>query len=247
MSVAGNLDLLGPLALEWKGFRNIDQEITTARFVPRMGHDLVSARRRRAIGEFLLVRHPEVRQGFRELLIGPNATAFRGAIHDRLGDADPAVRHGAGMVLVTSDPSTEARALEEVVRSKSRQRFGGWHEWERFCLSLKFGPPVISHLESRLGSFTPESEVFALAILYRNGIYLDDSQFERLISGELTWVIGVDEPSEVTRSGRSLGVLLKICLQRAHPADEWESPRQGAENRIVRKCVAELGTSCEPF
>jgi predicted MPP superfamily phosphohydrolase len=163
-----------------------------------------------AIGEFLLARHPEVRQGFRELLIGPNAAAFRGAMHDRLGDADPAVRHGAAMVLVTSDPSTEARALEEVVRSKARQRYG-WHEWERFCLSLKFGPPVVSHLESRLGAFTLESDVFALAILYRNGVELDDSQFERLIFGELRWVIGIDEPSEATQSRRSLGVLLKIA------------------------------------
>jgi len=163
-----------------------------------------------AIGEFLLARHPEVRQGFRELLIGPNAAAFRGAMHDRLGDADPAVRHGAAMVLVTSDPSTEARALEEVVRSKARQRYG-WHEWERFCLSLKFGPPVVSHLESRLGAFTLESDVFALAILYRNGVELEDSQFERLIFGELRWVIGIDEPSEATQSRRSLGVLLKIA------------------------------------
>jgi hypothetical protein len=107
-------------------------------------------------------------------------------MHDRLGDADPAVRHGAAMVLVTSDPSNEARALEEVVRLKSRLRYGAWHEWERFCLSLRFGPSVVSHLESPLGTFTAESDVFALAILYRSGVELDDLQFERLISGELS-------------------------------------------------------------
>ena len=187
-----------------------------------------------AIGEFLLARYPEVRQGFRELLTGPNAGAFRSVLRDRLTDADPAKRHGAAMVLVASDPSTEARALEEVVRLKSRQRHGAWHEWERFCLSLKFGPSVVSHLESRLGSFSAESEVFALAILYRNGVDLNDRQFERLVSGELEWLIGVDEPSQAPQARRSLGVLLKIV------EDAPNQLAMRAANKVLERFSADL-------
>jgi hypothetical protein len=187
-----------------------------------------------AIGEFLLARYPEVRQGFRDLLTGPNGAAFRSVLRDRLTDADPAIRHGAAMVLAASDPSTEARSLEEVVRLKSRQRHGAWHEWERFCLSLKFGPSVVSHLESRLGTFSAESEVFALAILYRNGVDLSDAQFERLVSGELEWLIGVDEPSHAPQARRSLGVLLKIAEDAANQL------AMRAANKLLGRFSADL-------
>jgi calcineurin-like phosphoesterase family protein len=163
------------------------------------------------IGQFLLARYPEVRQGFRELLTGPDAAAFRGALHDYLGHPDPAVRHGAAMVLVTCDPMNEGRALEEVVRSKSRLRYGAWHEWERFCLSLKFGPSVISHLQTTIGSFPAEAEWFALSILYRNGVALDAPQFKRLVNGELTWGLSIDESDEVLRSQNAFDLLLEIA------------------------------------
>jgi hypothetical protein len=163
------------------------------------------------VGEFLLPRYPEVRQRLRELLTSSDAAAFRSALRDHLGHSDPAVRHGAAMVLVTTDPVAEARALEEVVRSKSRQRHGVWHEWERFCLSLSFGPSVVSHLQSKLSTFPPDAEIFALAILYRNGARLEPLEFERLVCGELTWAIVVDQPSEVLHPHSIFDVLLRIA------------------------------------
>jgi hypothetical protein len=67
----------------------------------------------RGIGEFLLSRYPEIRSTFRDLVLGPQSSDFRGALYDALKDDDPEVRHGAVMVLIACDPDSEGR------RSKS--------------------------------------------------------------------------------------------------------------------------------
>jgi len=163
------------------------------------------------IGEFLLPRHPEVRHQFSEILTGPDGPAFMGALRDCLQHSNPEIRHGAAMVLVTCCPAGEAKALEEVVRCKSRQRHGSWYEWEQFCLSLAFGPSVISHLRSKLATFPPDAEMLALAILYRNGVKLESAEFERLVDGELKWLLGVDDPSQALQSEAGLRALLELA------------------------------------
>ena len=149
------------------------------------------------IGCFLLPRYPEVRHLFRDLLTGVRGTDYRNALRERLDDINPAVRHGAAMALVVCDPTNESTALEVVVRSKSRESHGSWHEWERFCLSLSFGPSVLAYLESKLPTFDSSAEVFALAILNRNSIKLDPKRYERLVRGLLHlehWALDPEEP-----------------------------------------------------
>jgi hypothetical protein len=144
----------------------------------------------RGVGEFLLARHPEIRHRFKELVLSPKYERFRSALHSALNDAEPKIRHGAAMVLVTSDPETEAQPLETVAQFISHRRHGGWYEWERFCVTLQFGPNVLAHLGSRLPTLSGASRTFALAVLYKNGFPVTEQQLRELVEGVLTTLHG---------------------------------------------------------
>jgi len=164
----------------------------------------------RGVGEFLLARYPEIRNSFRELVLSPQYQRFRAALHDALNDNEPEIRHGAAMVLITSDPDMEGQALEIVVRFKSHRSHGSWFEWERYCLSLKFGASVLSYLRSRLPFFSGPSRIFALAILFQNGVELDDAQFREFIEGALTTFYGSPISDSVGHAERIRKALLEI-------------------------------------
>jgi hypothetical protein len=142
--------------------------------------------------------------------LSPQYERFRAALHDALNDAEPEIRHGAAMVLITSDPEMEGQALEIVVRFKSHRSHGSWFEWERYCLTLKFGTSVLSYLQSRLPFFSGPSRVFALAILFQNGVELDDAQFREFIEGALTTFYGSPISDSVSHSERIRKALLEI-------------------------------------
>ncbi|HZQ23313.1 MAG TPA: metallophosphoesterase [Terriglobales bacterium] len=178
----------------------------------------------RGVGEFLLARYPEIRNSFRELVLSPQYERFRAAIHDALNDAEPEIRHGAAMVLVTSDPEMEGQALEIVVRFKSHRSHGAWFEWERYCLTLRFGTSVLSYLRSRLPFFSGPAQVFALAILVQNGIELDDAQFREFIEGALTTFYGSPIADSVRHSERIQKALLDIA-----DTGKEEAARKAAE------------------
>jgi hypothetical protein len=176
------------------------------------------------VGEFLLARYPEIRNSFRELVLSPQYERFRAALHDALNDAEPEIRHGAAMVLVTSDPEMEGQALETVVRFRSHRSHGAWFEWERYCLTLKFGTSVLSYLQSRLPFFSGPARVFALAILVQNGIELDDTQFREFIEGTLTTFYGSPIADSVAHSERIQKALLDIT-----DTGKEETARKAAE------------------
>lgn len=133
-------------------------------------------------GCFLFPRYPEVRQLFRDLLTGPHGKAYAEALREKLYDLHPEVRHGAAMTLAVCDPDNEGHAVETIVKYDSRRR-GVWYEWKLYCLSLSFGPSVLTHLQSKLPTLPPTARVFALAILYRNGIALEDKYQDELARG----------------------------------------------------------------
>lgn len=164
----------------------------------------------RGVGEFLLSRYPEIRNSFRELVLSPQYEQFRVALHAALTNPEPEIRHGAAMVLITSDPEMEGQALEIVVRFKSHRSHGSWFEWERYCLTLRFGTSVLSYLQSRLPFFSGPSRVFALAILFQNGVALDDAQFREFIEGALTTFYGSPISDSVAHSERVRKALIEI-------------------------------------
>ena len=165
------------------------------------------------VGCFLLPRYPEVRQYFRDLLNGSLGTEYRSALREQLDNWNPTIRHGAAMILLVNDPHAESRALETVVQSQSRESFGDWHEWEQFCLKLSFGPSVLSYLESKLSTFDPSAEVFALAILDRGGVKLNAEMEGKLVKGLLElghWALDTDDPdSSILARPSSLRPLLQ--------------------------------------
>jgi predicted MPP superfamily phosphohydrolase len=162
------------------------------------------------VGEFLLARYPEIRNSFRELVLNPQYEPFRAALHAALNDPEPEIRHGVAMVLITSDPEMEGQALEIVVRFKSNRSHGSWFEWERYCLTLRFGTSVLSYLQSRLPFFSGPSRIFALAILFQNRVQLDDAQFREFIEGALTIFYGSPISDSVGHSERIQKALLEI-------------------------------------
>ena len=128
------------------------------------------------------------------------------------------------MVLIASDPEMEGQALEIVVRFKSHRSHGSWFEWERYCLTLRFGTSVLSHLQSQLPFFSGPSRVFALAILFQNGVKLDEAQFRDFIEGALTTFYGSPISDSVSHSDQIRKALLGIT-----DTGREESARKAAE------------------
>lgn len=157
------------------------------------------------IGCFLFPRYPEVRQSFRNLLTGPHGKAYLEALREKLYDLRPEIRHGAAMTLAVCDPDNESRAVETIIKYDSR-RGGTWYEWKQYCLSLSFGPSVLTHLQSKLPTLAPTARVFALAILFRNGITLEDSHHDELARGLCDiWNLGLDaEDQQLSFLGSSV-------------------------------------------
>lgn len=125
------------------------------------------------MGPYTLPRYPEVREAFLRLLDGPQGTEFRGALRAQLHSLDPDTRRGAALILTSADPRTEAEALFVAIRSRADDRNIDWHEWETFCLTLDFGPSVLSMLKSRLQLLEPHSRVLALVILLKGAIDIE--------------------------------------------------------------------------
>ena len=138
-----------------------------------------------SIGPFLMPRHPEVRQGFKDLLKGTYGELYYEELRKQLFNIDPAIRHGAALILLIADPKNENQALEIIIKSVSTEELSSWHELYGFLLSLKFGHTVLSYIESKLNEFDSSAETFALAILHKNGFLLDNTSFGKLVCGLL--------------------------------------------------------------
>jgi hypothetical protein len=195
---------------------------------PRLLADCVSG-----LGCFLLARNPEVRQGFVQLLNGSEGAHYQSALRARLTHPSVAVRHGAAMVLLLANPKMEAEALEVVVRAKSARNSGTWYEWERFCLTLRFGASALATLQSHLAEMPEPSAVFGLAILKRNGMPLSPEQRDKLLSGKIQYFI---EDGQDSADGETAPGLLRIVRQ---PASAGRSVTQVAAT-LLEEHEAEL-------
>jgi predicted MPP superfamily phosphohydrolase len=132
------------------------------------------------MGEFILPRNPEVREAFSRVLNGAKSNEFRNALRDDLLSLDPRLRRGAAVILVATDPRTEAEALYVSVRSRAEGKFHDWHEWEAFCLTLNFSPSVLELLRSRLHLLEQQSRTLALTILAKARMQIEPYRNELL-------------------------------------------------------------------
>lgn len=136
----------------------------------------------KSIGPFTLPRYPEVREAFSRLLNGKRGTAFRDALKKNLKNLDPEVRRGNALVLVTVDPGHESEALFVSIRGHSKNLQFDWHEWDKFCLSLQFGPTVLAYLKSKLSELSLQTRLFALVLLNKSGETLSTKYRQELIT-----------------------------------------------------------------
>jgi len=133
------------------------------------------------IDEYLLARNPEIRNKFRILLEGKNANIYYRMMQESLTHPNPYLRRGAAMVLVTVFPEREALALYRVILARNGDKNKIWDEWEKFCLSLKFGPSALDFLKNKIPTLDSNCRIFAWAILSKNNYPLEASEEEELI------------------------------------------------------------------
>lgn len=176
-----------------------------------------------SIGPFLMPRHPEVRQGFKDLLQGTHGELYYKELREQLFDMDPEIRHGAALILLITDPQNESHALETIIRSVSVKEISNWHELYGFLLSLKFGPTVLSYIESKLNEFDSLAETFALAILHKNGFQLDDASFGKLVHGLLDNVFLSHEVPQLEESVFASADALKHLKSIIEKRVDWTS------------------------
>jgi hypothetical protein len=127
----------------------------------------------RNMGPFTLPRYPEVREAFVRLLNGQRGPEFRQALRGQLHSLDPKVRRGASMILVATDPRTEAEALFVTIRSRAGENHFDYREWESFRLTLDFAPSVLSSIKGRLSLLDVTSRALALVLLLKAGDNVD--------------------------------------------------------------------------
>ena len=149
-----------------------------------------------ALGPFTLVRYAEVRQTFRALLSGTHGDKISGKLQELMQHPDPATRLGAATVLVACGDGSDPLALETVLRLRPHMRYGGWHEWESYLLSLSFGPSTLASIQAKLPRFHGRTRSFALAILRKNGVTLSKEELREFLPSLLIegfWVARVME------------------------------------------------------
>jgi len=134
------------------------------------------------LGQYTLPRYPEVREGFARILNGQKGKIFRDALRAKLKSMDPNARRAAALILVTSNPRAEADALFVAVRARAQSHNFDWHEWECFCLTLDFGPSVLSSLKNKLNLLEPHSRAFGLVLLEKGGLGVEPSYRAELMT-----------------------------------------------------------------
>ena len=138
-----------------------------------------------AIGPYNLPRYPDVRLAFQTLMTGQNGQEYRKTLRDALNHYNPSVRHAAAMVLTMSCPHDEGLALITTVSFVGHRNSPYYQEWEKFLVTLNFGPSVLESLKSALFTFNPKARSFGLALLLRHGLPLTEhDKYELLLSND---------------------------------------------------------------
>lgn len=133
------------------------------------------------LGKFILPRYPEIRREFQILL--SNDFNYKKILEKNLNSLNEIRRFNSACILVCSFPEEQKRAIEIVIKSVSR--LSDYREWNKFCMKLSFGQPVLEHIKKILNSLLPLQKTFALCLLYHNDCNLNNDEFEELIEGLL--------------------------------------------------------------
>jgi predicted MPP superfamily phosphohydrolase len=164
------------------------------------------------VGSFILPRYPEIRQSFRDLLSGTEGEKYEQALSKKLLSLNPRIRHGAAMILVVCSPHQDTKAFDIILNND--YRFGMWHEWFIFLLTITVQPSVLLHIKSNLPKLNDDARKFALALLYKNEIPLEPNEIRTLVEG-LTEnkSFGLDTNNKIVSSSVAFDSLLQIVSE----------------------------------
>jgi len=137
------------------------------------------------IGPFNISRYPDIRLAFQNILNTENGLPYRKALHDALNHYDPNTRRSAAMVLSVCFPFDECLAVVTSVYYVNNDY--NYSEWEKYLLSMNFGPSVLEALIAALPTFSKEPKLFTLALLAHNGYQLLEQDRDDLILGLSSW------------------------------------------------------------
>lgn len=137
------------------------------------------------IGFFNISRYPEICLGFRDLMSDSNGQEYRKALRAALNHYDPQTRQAVAMVLIACYPQEEGLALVTAVAFIGLDTY--YWEWEKFLITLNFGPSVLDTLKASLSTFSGESRIVALALLAHGSIVLEEDEKRELILKSTNW------------------------------------------------------------
>jgi len=98
-----------------------------------------------------------------------------------LNHYNPSIRHASAMILTVSCPHKEGLALITAVSFVGYRHQTNYWEWEKFLVTLNFGPSVLEALKSALSILNPKAKNFSLALLLRHGIDLPGNYKRELL------------------------------------------------------------------
>lgn len=223
----------------WDGAHSGCWRILLSRIGDMKNGPEVLAKSVKNMGPYTLPRYPEVREAFLRLLNGPRCTEFRGALRAQLHSLDPDTRRGAALILTLADPRTEADALFVAIRSRATSRSIDWHEWETFCLTLDFGPSVLSVLMSRLQFLEPHSRALALLILLKGSMDIEPRYRVELESSLLmigNWHLARDDAAQAFLRGDN--ALAGLVTKLDHPNSEVAENAAGMLLDLYRRLLS---------
>lgn len=175
------------------------------------------------IGPFNLPRYPDLRLSFQTLLTGKNGQEYRRALRNALNHYDPSIRLAASMILTVSCPSDEGLALITTVSFIGHRISSESWEWEKFLLTLNFGPSILESLKSVIPTFNPKAKSLGLALLLRHGYPLSENEKRELFFSNDFKIREFLESTELSEFGIRSVLVRKMLVEEL-------------ENRPLPKC-----------
>lgn len=137
----------------------------------------------------VMARYPEIRLAFQELF--SERPQYRQYLLEATRELDLRLRFNATCVMVACFPSDNYVLLDEVIHSGNVKRTDQT-EWFRFVMKLNFSADALAYIYKNLENYLPQSQCFALCILYHRGYLLSSTDKQKLISNLLGESYGLD-------------------------------------------------------
>ncbi|OOQ59839.1 hypothetical protein [Mucilaginibacter pedocola] len=163
----------------------------------------------------LLVRYPEIREAFRNLL--ESHPQYRESLQRAKENLDFRLRFNAGSILLACFPEHSYEELESTIIAADK-RLSDSQQWIRFCMKLNYSPEILAKIDRSLSTLPQTARYYALFILYHQNYPLTPSHQQELVDGLLgtgdyfdydSSFIGSDGLKSVGQDPNFLPLLLK--------------------------------------